>query len=318
MWVASLVTCIWTLLMTPVLCWPVCEWLPLWAGFGSCWWYPVLFSPGSECILPCCIGGCWLCLSLSIQQVGGLFGGLGLDSVDDTHCWLFSLWVASVVNHTLTAKDVCPRLSRKWVASMVSCIWTPLTTPVLDSAVGEWLSSCAGFGTWWSQLSCPASGCLSSWAAFGPYLQCMFSMVQQVSGFCCELHLHSADHVYYWLSSLWVVLIASFIWILLMAAVLGSPVGQWLLWWARLGPGSPCLSLAFRKWVAFMVSWIWTLLTILVLCFPGSEWLCGELHVTSWPAHSLLFTGCAYLVLSCLSSLLITGINCHSSLWVFI
>ncbi len=37
------------------------------------------------------------------------------------------------------AHNACPWLSRMWVASVVSCIWTLLTTPVLGSPECEWL-----------------------------------------------------------------------------------------------------------------------------------------------------------------------------------
>jgi len=169
MWVTSIVHWIWTLLMVPVLGFPVCEWLLWWAGFGTC----------------------SRCLSLALQYVSGFCGGLNLDPADNTCTWLF----------------------RKWVASMVSWIWTLLTTPVLGSPGCEWL-------LWWAE--------------FGPCSWHLYLALQDVGGFHGELYLDPAHKGCLWLSRMWVVSMMGYIWSLPMMPILGSPESEWLLSQAAL------------------------------------------------------------------------------------
>ncbi len=49
-----------------------------------------------------------------------------------------SEWLLCELDFNL-AHDTCPWLTRKWVASVVSCVWTLLMTPFLGSPVCELL-----------------------------------------------------------------------------------------------------------------------------------------------------------------------------------
>jgi len=135
-------------------------------------------------------GHCWWSLSLAHQQVSGLSGELHLYPADYPFSWL----------------------SSRWATSVVICIWTLLTTPVLGSLGSE---------------------CILWWAAFGLCWQHLSLIMQQVSGFCGKLHLDSPVDDCPWLSRKSVSFLVTFIWILLMIFVLGSLVCEWLLWWGR-------------------------------------------------------------------------------------
>jgi len=129
-WVASMMYYIWSLQIIHALGSLVCEWFVLWAVFGPCWWH----------------------LSFTPQFVSGLLGRLPFDLADDgcsaselfsgqlhlkpTHDLSFPLQKVSGFHgkpHLDPADYSCPCLPRKWVASIMSCILTLLTTPLLGS-----------------------------------------------------------------------------------------------------------------------------------------------------------------------------------------
>ena len=162
-WVAVVPCCVLSLLMMPIFCSPVGEWLLYLPMFWSFWW----------------------CLSSALQLVSGWCALLCFKPVDDACSLLSSLWVAGVpccvssllmipvfcspgsewlrcfaVCHAcwwclasalqrvsgycafLCAKpadDAYPLLSREWVASMPCCALTLLMMFVLCSPESEWL-----------------------------------------------------------------------------------------------------------------------------------------------------------------------------------
>ncbi len=125
-----MVSWIWSLLTTPVLGSPECEWLLWWAEFSSCWW----------------------CLSLALQWVSNFCGELDLVPAHDTCPWLPSKLVASMVSWILTLlmMPFLGSLGSEWLLWWAGFL---LTMPVLYSPGSEWLLWWAEFGSCWWHLS---------------------------------------------------------------------------------------------------------------------------------------------------------------------
>ena len=142
-WVAAVHCCVSSLLIMPVLCSPVCEWLLCLTESHACSWclsyalqllsdavpccvssllmLPVLCSPGCEWLL--CLAvfqACWWCLSSALQLVSGCCALLRFKPADDAYPLLFRKWVAAV--------SCC-------VSSLQACWWCLPTSLQYESAL---------------------------------------------------------------------------------------------------------------------------------------------------------------------------------------
>ena len=189
-----------------------------------------------------------------------------------------------------------------WVAKIPCCLSGLLTMPVLDSPVCEWLRYLAVFLAYWQ---CPSLvlqsvsgwGCLVGFLA---YWQWLFLALQDVSscGPCgASLCFEPANNAYFWLSSMWVVVVSCYLSSLLTMPVLGSPASEWLWCFSMLITCWQCLFLALQlvSGVAVVLHCVFSLLKMDILAFSECEFYGALLYLSLLTMPVLGSPACKWL-----------------------